>query len=116
MMRTTKGKPVYELEEGLWNIPQLRNILETILPSKASMKNFEIKIKTKNSEEKYIVLNAREIKIFRSDKKYILLSFEDITKRKFAEFELKKSEQLYHELFLIFYHCNSYFQRAKSCY
>ncbi len=96
---TTKGKAVYELEEGLWDIPQLRNIIETILPSKASMKNFEIKIKTKNSEEKYVVLNAREIKIFRSDKKYILLSFEDITKRKFAEFELKKSEQLYHELF-----------------
>lgn len=95
----TKGKPVYELEDGLWDIPQLRNILETILPSKSSMRNFEISIDSKDSPVRYIILNAKEIKLFRSDKKYILLSFEDITKRKYAETELKKSEQLYHELF-----------------
>jgi len=94
----TKGRPVYELENGLWDIPQLRNILETILPSKSSMSNFEISIDSKDSQVRYIVLNAKEIKLFRSDEKYILLSFEDITKRKHAEAELKKNEQLYHEL------------------
>lgn len=95
----TRNKPVYELENGLWDIPQLRNILETILPSKSSMRDFEIRIDSKDSGVQYIILNAKEIKLFRSDKKYILLSFEDITKRKFAEAELKKNEQLYHELF-----------------
>lgn len=93
----TQGKPVYEIGKGLWNIPQLQNVLETILPSKSSMRDFELKINTENQEQ-YIILNAKEIKLFSSDEKYILLSFENITKRKFAETELKKNEQLYHEL------------------
>lgn len=93
----TKGKRVYEIGNGLWNIPQLRNVLETILPSKSSMRDFELKINTRGREQ-YIILNAKEIKLFSSNEKYILLSFENITKRKFAEKELKKNEQLYHEL------------------
>jgi two-component system, OmpR family, phosphate regulon sensor histidine kinase PhoR len=94
----TNGKLLYELGNGQWNIPELKNILETTLPSKSCMTNFEMKYDPGVKGKKYFILNATEIQLDKSNKKYILLSIEDITKRKRSEFKLKESEHRYKEL------------------
>ena len=93
------GEHIYQAGEKQWDIPQLRNVLETILPSKSSMTNFEMQYENSRSGSKYLTLNASEIKLTGSNKKYILLSIEDITQRKKAEIKLEESEQRFHELF-----------------
>ena len=39
---TTVGRPVYELGNGQWDIPQLRHLLEHVLPDNDAFDNFEI--------------------------------------------------------------------------
>jgi two-component system, OmpR family, phosphate regulon sensor histidine kinase PhoR len=94
----TDGKLIYELGNGQWDIPQLKNILETILPSKSRMTNFEMKYAMEEGMEKYLNLNAVEFKLKDFDKHYILLSIEDITDKKSSEFKLQESQHRYKEL------------------
>lgn len=92
------GTLIYKLGNGLWDNTQLKDILETILPSKSSMNNFELKYKNEKGEERYKCLNAAEVQLKGSDEKYILLSIEDNTDKKLAELKLKKSEHRYKEM------------------
>lgn len=38
----TQGKLIYELSNGEWNIPKLRELLEDILPKNTIFENFEV--------------------------------------------------------------------------
>ena len=38
----TKDMPIYRIGNGQWNIPQLRELLEKILPDKSSIANFSV--------------------------------------------------------------------------
>lgn len=38
----TEGRMVYELGNGQWNIPELREALEKILPEKSSFDDYEV--------------------------------------------------------------------------
>ena len=40
--RETVGRRVYELGNGQWNIPELRQLLEEVLPRKSFFKDFEV--------------------------------------------------------------------------
>jgi two-component system CheB/CheR fusion protein len=72
----TVGKFVYELEDNTWDIPQLRELLEQILPQHNSFEDFEFEYTSVNADRKKLLLNAREI--FQGDKesKLILLAIQ----------------------------------------
>lgn len=93
------NKFIYSLDISQWNTPQLKNVLETILSSKCKMSNFEIDLENHISEKSHLLLNASEIRLSGTDDCYILLSIEDITKRKIAQDNLEKSQQQFHDLF-----------------
>jgi len=93
------NKFIYSLDISQWNTPQLKNVLETILPSKCKMSNFEIDLENHISEKSHLLLNASEIRLSGTDDCYILLSIEDITTRKHAQNSLRKSQQQFHDLF-----------------
>ncbi len=57
----TEQKIVYELGNGQWNIPALRNLLEDILPKDTFFKGFEVEHEFPFIGEKTIILNARHI-------------------------------------------------------
>lgn len=40
--KDTEGKIIYELGNGQWDIPELRKLLEDILPKKTFFKGFEV--------------------------------------------------------------------------
>ncbi len=102
----TEGKVVYELGNGQWDIPQLRKLLEDILPHNTFFKGFEVTHDFPSIGRKVIILNARQI--HRKDTSIevfppiILLAMEDITEmisvaetlaRHTNQFEVKMTEQ-----------------------
>ncbi len=76
----TEGTLVYDLGNRQWNIPQLRTLLEHILPEKSTFSDFEITHYFTEIGERIMLLNAREIVNKKSADRLILLSIEDITK------------------------------------
>lgn len=86
----TEGVLIYDLGNKQWNIPQLRLLLEEILPEKTSFRDFEVSHKFPLLGERVILLNARELTREKTEEKLILLAIEDITERK--QFRLKETE------------------------
>ena len=79
---------LYDLGNGQWNIPELKRLLEEILPDKKVVKDYEVKHTFETIGEKTILLNARQIDI--DTVKMIVLAMEDITVRKELEEKLAK--------------------------
>jgi len=75
----TAGCPVYELGNGQWNIPRLRDLLETILPGNGRVENFEVIHNFPSLGRRIMILNARRIEP-EASRHLILLHIDDITK------------------------------------
>lgn len=85
----TINKLLYELGNGQWNIPELKKLLETILPDKKVVRDYEVTHTFESIGEKTILLNARQI----DSVQLIVLAMEDISGRKGLELELQEYSQ-----------------------
>jgi chemotaxis protein methyltransferase CheR len=81
---------LYELGDGQWNIPELRVLLEKILPEKSVMEAFEVQHKFLDIGLRTLCLNARKIFYEGSSETTILLAFEDVTEHRNAEKRLRE--------------------------
>jgi PAS domain S-box-containing protein len=88
----TIGTLIYELGNNQWNIPKLRELLETILPEKAAFDNYEVEHDFSTIGKRIMLLNARQIQRGLGKEQIILLAIEDITERKIVENELSKAK------------------------
>jgi light-regulated signal transduction histidine kinase (bacteriophytochrome) len=77
----TLGQMIYDLGNKQWNIPKLRELLETILPQKTSFDNFVVEHEFASIGRRTMLLNARQIQRAFGKEKIILLAIEDITDR-----------------------------------
>lgn len=77
----TVGKYIYELGNHQWDIPRLREMLETILPRDGSFENFEVEHKFPTIGLRRMLLNARRIPGKKGETQLILLAMEDVTDR-----------------------------------
>jgi PAS domain S-box-containing protein len=75
----TEGRLVYELGNGQWNIPQLRLLLEEILPKNGSFQDFEVKHEFEGIGQRRMLLNARKVYRPGDHSELILLAIEDVT-------------------------------------
>jgi hypothetical protein len=75
----TEGRLIYELGNGQWNIPQLREFLETILPRNSSFNDFEVSHEFENIGQRTMLLNGRMLLQGEGKNKLILLGIQDIT-------------------------------------
>ena len=72
------GRKIYEVGGHHWDIPELRELLENILPKKSVMMNFELEQAYPGIGLRTIRLHAREIR--QSDgERMILLAIDDVT-------------------------------------
>ncbi|MGQ0483822.1 MAG: sensor histidine kinase [Hyphomicrobiales bacterium] len=80
-----QGRPVYALGDGQWNIPELRQLLESIAPQHTVMEAYEVEQEFSGIGRRTMLLNAR--KVFYEDSVHttILLAIEDITERRATE-------------------------------
>lgn len=94
---TTVGNYIYDLGNRQWDIPQLRLLLESILPRKTHFDDFEVEHDFPSIGHKIMMLNARQINQDKIGRRMILIAIEDIT-------ELRKLEREKRNIFSMFAH------------
>ncbi len=85
----TENRLIYDLGEGQWNIPRLRELLDNILPAHVTFRDFEVVHEFARVGRKVMLLNAREVFDANAQARTILLAIEDTTDRKRVEDALK---------------------------
>ncbi|GAP08949.1 protein containing PAS domain S-box [Bellilinea caldifistulae] len=91
----TENRLLYELGNGQWNIPELRRLLEDILPGNTRFENYEVRHDFPGIGRRTMLLNARRIYHEDNRTRFILLAIEDITERQQAVDTLNHSEARY---------------------
>jgi two-component system cell cycle sensor histidine kinase PleC len=89
----TVGQLIYDLGNKQWDIPKLRELLETILPQQATFDNYEVEHDFSTIGRRIMLLNARQIQRVLGKERIILLAIEDITERKEIEAGLEKTRK-----------------------
>ncbi|MCC2654215.1 MAG: ATPase, partial [Microvirga sp.] len=93
----TEGRLIYDLGNGQWNIPKLRELLESILPTHSAFRDFEVTHDFEHVGRKVMLLNAAEVFNPNAQARTILLAIEDATDRRQAEDALRASNvELHH--------------------
>ena len=88
----TEGRLLYELGDGVWDIPKLRSLLEKILPAHGAIEAgaieaYEIEHDFPGIGRRTMCLNARKVFYAKGSRANILLGIEDITERLILEGE-----------------------------
>jgi PAS domain S-box-containing protein len=95
----TKSKKIYDLGDGQWNIPELKKLLEEILPHEVAVHDYKITHKFPKIGTKTMQLNARKLIKDDDASEVIFVVIGDITEREEAEHKLLISEVRYRKLF-----------------
>lgn len=74
----TENRSFFELGDGQWDIPQLRKLLEELLPRKEIVEDYEVEDDFPLVGKRIMIINAREVKYQNGNRK-MLLSFRDVT-------------------------------------
>jgi len=78
----TEGKLLYNLGNKQWDIPELRKLLENILPKNTIVKNFPVEHDFERIGHKKMLLNAGRIANEEEQKQRILFAIDDVTDKK----------------------------------
>ncbi|TYP91147.1 MULTISPECIES: sensor domain-containing diguanylate cyclase [Nitrosomonas] len=86
----TVGNFIYDIGNGQWDIPDLRLLLENIIPHTTVISGYEVEHVFLNIGRKIFLLNAREIFRGNIGSHTILLTMQDITERKQIEAQINQ--------------------------
>jgi chemotaxis protein methyltransferase CheR len=75
------GRKLYEVDDGQWDIPELRIALETIISGGKSIEAFEVDRFFRSIGQRVMLLNARNVYRPGNKTQQILLAIEDVTER-----------------------------------
>jgi chemotaxis response regulator CheB len=78
-IREVDGRLLYTIGNRQWDIPELRTLLETILPESTSFEDYKVTHVFLAIGRRVMLLNARQIASEGSNRELILLAFEDVT-------------------------------------
>ena len=73
------GERIYELGSGQWDLPELRELLETIIPKNQSITDFKIEAEFPNVGRRIFALNGRRVEQTAGLPSLVFIAFEDIT-------------------------------------
>jgi len=76
----TEGCRIYDLGNGQWNVEDLRNLLEGIVPRNAQVSDYEVRHNFPNLGARTMLLNARRVEL-QPGLPFILLAIEDVSER-----------------------------------
>jgi two-component sensor histidine kinase len=88
--RDVQGRPVYTLGDGQWDIPQLRLLLESIVPQHAVMDAYEVEKDFAGIGHRTMLLNARQVFYEGNAHTTILVAIDDISERRAQECALQE--------------------------
>ena len=85
-----RGRSLFELSDGQWDIPGLRQLLATVVPEHTAVEGFEFEQDFVHLGRRTIQLNALPIRDDSGDSRMVLLAIKDITERRVAEQEKQR--------------------------
>jgi two-component system CheB/CheR fusion protein len=89
----TLQRHLYDLDDGQWNIPGLRKLLEGILTEVSTLRDYEVIHDFPRIGEKTMLLNARRLAGDEHRDEMILLAIEDITERQNSQKKLVEADR-----------------------
>lgn len=84
----TIGRPIYDLGNGQWDIPELHKLLEEILPENQAFDDFRVEHEFENIGRRVMMINARRLDHIQM----ILLAIEDTTDHERVKSEVRFAE------------------------
>ena len=100
--RRTEGQPLFDLGDGQWNIPELRTVLEQVVPKRRTVEDYEVEHQFPSIGRRVMLLNARRVFDEDGSVSAILVAIEDVTRRRATEREkdelLRQKEILLQEM------------------
>jgi PAS domain S-box-containing protein len=94
----TEGRLIYELGNGQWDIPDLRTLLEDIVPTSSVFDDFELEHTFPAIGRRVMLLNARKLEAGHHGE-LLVLAMEDVTQRRRAEEALQEAGALQSAIF-----------------
>jgi signal transduction histidine kinase/DNA-binding response OmpR family regulator len=88
----TENQLIYELGNGQWDIPDLRTLLEDIVPTSSVFNDFELEHDFPVIGRRVMLLNARKLRQG-SHAELLVLAMEDVTERRRAEAEVATAKE-----------------------
>ncbi len=88
----TENRLIYELGNGQWDIPDLRTLLEDIVPQSSFFNDFELEHDFPALGRRVMLLNARKLQAGHHGE-LLVLAMEDVTERRRAEEEVAKAKE-----------------------
>jgi signal transduction histidine kinase/DNA-binding response OmpR family regulator len=88
----TENQLIYELGNGQWDIPDLRTLLEDIVPMSSAFNDFELAHDFPIIGQRVMLLNARKLKAGHHGE-LLVLAMEDVTERRRAEEEVTQARE-----------------------
>src|SRR5947209_3727553 len=86
----TEHHLIYELGNGQWDIPDLRRLLEDVVPKSSVFNDFELVHTFPVIGRRVMLLNARKLKAG-DHRELLVLAMEDVTERRRAEEEVARA-------------------------
>jgi PAS domain S-box-containing protein len=87
----TENRLIYELGNGQWDIPDLRTLLEDVVPKSSVFNDFELEHTFPVIGRRVMLLNARKLQAGHHGE-LLVLAMEDVTERRRSEADLKAIE------------------------
>ena len=84
------GRSLFELSDGQWDIPGLRQLLRAVLPDRSGLEGFEFEGDFGKLGKRTIQLNALPLREKDGRSKMVLVAIKDITERRVAEQEKQR--------------------------
>jgi two-component system CheB/CheR fusion protein len=88
-----EGNRIFDLGSGQWENPQLRRLLEGILPKSAQMDNFLVQFDFPHLGACSMLLSARKMHAREPEQDSILLGIQDVTERLSMEESLRQAKR-----------------------
>ena len=83
----SEGRLFYELGDGQWDIPALRELLTEVVPHHTTIEAFEVEHDFPSIGRKIMLLNARKVFYEGNNSTSLLVAIEDVTERRALERE-----------------------------
>jgi PAS domain S-box-containing protein len=85
-----RGQVLFDIDGGQWNIPELRELLETIAKDQETIEGYEVDREFPVIGRRIMLLNVRKVFYEKGAHSNVLLAFEDVTDRRGIERRLEE--------------------------
>jgi PAS domain S-box-containing protein len=85
-----RGQVLFDIDGGQWNIPELRELLQTIAKDQETIEGYEVDREFPVIGRRIMLLNVRKVFYEKGTHSSVLLAFEDVTDRRGIERQLEE--------------------------